>query len=95
MERLTILRRRIISQGYYSENLKIVKGVVIRKRSKPNYSKPNAYRVISLINCISKVIKKVATVGLTRQLERITKLHKRQMGFREKRSTMDTQAEII
>lgn len=68
---------------------------MIRKLERPDYSKPKAYRIPSLINCISKVIDKVVMVRTTRWLEETAKLHKRQMKFRGKRSTMDALIQII
>jgi hypothetical protein len=40
----------------------MAKGVVIRKHNKPNYKDSKTYRIIDLLNCIRKVIKKVITV---------------------------------
>lgn len=94
-KKLTSLTEETIRRGHHPMDLKTVKGEVIRKPGKPDYSKPRAYRVISLINCISKVVEKVVTVRITRRLKETSKLHKRQMGFRGKRSTIDALAEII
>lgn len=57
--------------------------------------KQKTYRVISLINYIFKVIEKVVIVKINKRLEETTRLHIRQIGFREKRSNMDTEIEII
>jgi hypothetical protein len=93
-KRLTSLTEEAIRRGYHPTDLKAVKEVVIRKPGKPDYSKPKVYNMISLINCISKTVEKVVTVRVTRRLEETSKLHRRQMGFRGKRSTIDTLTEI-
>lgn len=63
--------------------------MVIRKLGILDYLKPEAYRVILLINCIPKVIEKVVTIRVTRGLEESGKLYKRQKNFRGKKSIMD------
>lgn len=85
----------IISQGYHPSNIKAVQEVVVKKLGKLDYLKLKAYRVILLINCISKEIEKIVMVRITSRLEETTKLHKKQIGFRWKRSIMYVLVEII
>ena len=49
-----------------------------------------AYRVISLLNYISKVVEKVVAKELSQYYEDYLKLHLGQMGGRKERSAIDT-----
>ena len=55
------LARACIRLGYHPKLWKTAKGVVIPKPGKPDYSKVRAYRVISLLDVISKLVEQRPT----------------------------------
>jgi Reverse transcriptase (RNA-dependent DNA polymerase) len=54
-----------------------------------------AYKVISLLNCLGKVIEKVAATALSRLCEEKELLHLGQFGYRKQRSAIDAVAKLI
>jgi len=46
-------------RGYYSWPWKKALGIVLKKKNKTDYTDPKAYRVITLLNCPGKVLKKL------------------------------------
>jgi len=68
---------------------KEAKGVVIPKPNKPDYGVANAYRVITLLNCLGKVVQKVAANAIAEECERGKLLHDGQFGCRTRRSAID------
>jgi hypothetical protein len=89
-ERIVNITRQCVRLGYHPKVWKTAKGVVIRKINKPDYSQPKAYRVISLLNCLGKVVEKVITELISTTIE--AKLHTGQLGCRKRRSVVDTAA---
>lgn len=49
-----------IRGGYHPEIFRLAIAVALRKPGKPDYSQPRAYRLITLLECLGKVIEKVA-----------------------------------
>ena len=70
--RFNRLYRVLIRKGYYPRCWKIATGVVLRKsaNSKRDFTRPKAYRVISLLNCLGKVSGKI----LARRLADVAEL---------------------
>jgi Reverse transcriptase (RNA-dependent DNA polymerase) len=54
-----------------------------------------AYRVISLLNCLGKVIEKVAATALSRLCKEKELLYLGQFGYRKQRSAIDAVAKLI
>ncbi|ODM18007.1 hypothetical protein SI65_06795 [Aspergillus cristatus] len=69
-------------------------GDLIRSTS-TNYTAVKAYRVISLLNCLGKVVEKVAADAIARHCETMGVLHPGQMGSRKQRSAIDAVACLI
>ncbi len=65
-------------------------GIIIPKRNKPDYSVPKAYRPISLISCLSKLLERIFSQRIS-FLANIHPhiLHPSQMGGRKQRSAVD------
>jgi len=57
--------------------------VVIRKPGKDDYTKLKAYRSISLLSCMGKVVEKVAAELLSEEAQRRGQLSDRQFGSRK------------
>ena len=54
-----------------------------------------SYQVISLLNCLDKVVKKLVAGQLSQFCEEYGKLHKRQMGARKQQSAIDAAAILV
>ena len=85
-QRIVQLVRACIRLGYHPELRKAAKGVVIPKPGKPDYSEVRAYRVISLLNIISKLVERTAAHLIADHLERKRGLHNGQFGCPRRRS---------
>ena len=74
-ERITNLVRCTIRLGHHLKEWKTVTGVVIPKLEKDNYHLAKTYQVISLENCLRKVIEKVVATIISEKCERESLLH--------------------
>ena len=74
---------------------KVAKGILLRKPNKPDYTAVKAYWVISLLNCLGKVVEKIAVDGIARHCETMGVLHPGQMGSCKQRSAIDAVACLI
>ena len=74
---------------------KVAKGILLRKPNKPGYTAVKAYRVISLLNCLGKVVEKIAADAVARHCETTGVLHQGQMGSRKQQSAIDAVACLI
>ena len=88
-ERTTALVRAHIRLGFHPERWKTARGITIPKPGKDDYSQAKSYRVISLLDCLGKVMEKVAAYLLSNQCERTGALHQGQYGSRSQRSAVD------
>lgn len=61
----------------------MAKGVVIHKPGKLDYSKVRAYRVISLLDVISKLLERTVVHLIVDHLEQKQELHEGQFGYRK------------
>lgn len=94
-EHIVALVRDCARLGHHPRTLRGATAVVIRKPGKPDYSKPKAYRAISLISCLSKVVEKVMATAISRRMEAAGAFHKGMCGFRPHRSTMDAISTLV
>jgi hypothetical protein len=67
----------------------VARGVVIPKPGKGNYGLAKSYRVISLLNCLGRVVEKVVAKIISGHCEREDSLHPGQYGCRKRRSAVD------
>jgi len=74
--------------GIHPRVWKEAKGVVISKPNKPDYGVAKAYRVITLLNCLGKVVEKVAANAIADECERRQLLHDGQFRCRKRRSAI-------
>ena len=88
-ERIVALVRAHIRLGFHPEHWKTARGITIPKPGKDDYSLAKAYRVISLLDCLGKVVEKVAAYLLSNQCERTGALNPGQYGSRPQRSAVD------
>jgi len=81
--------------GIHPRVWKEAKGVVIPKPNKPDYGVAKAYRVITLLNCLGKVVEKVAANAIAEECERRRLLHDGQFGCRKRRSAIDVVGRLM
>lgn len=94
-ERVTALTRTCIRLGLHPRAWKTARGIVLRKPNKLDYAKVKAYRVISLLPCLGKVVEKVVADLLSETCEHGDLLHRGQFGCRRWRSSVDAVAVLI
>ena len=75
--------------GYHPRCWKQATGVILKKLGKPDYSAPKAYRVISLLNCLGKVLERMLAKRLGALAEVTHLLHPSQIGGRSRKSAVD------
>ena len=73
--RITALIRVHIRLGVHPPTWKTARGVVIPKPGKADYGAAKAYRVISLLNCLGKMVEKVAAILISNHCERKGAFH--------------------
>jgi ribonuclease HI len=93
--RIISVVQKSIQLGYYPIVWKRAKGILLRKPDKPDYAIPKAYRVISLLECLGKVVEKVVAGKVASFCESHHILHEGQFGSRKNRSTHDALLKLI
>ena len=92
---ITRLVQHAIRLGYHPKEWKKARGILLEKVGKRDYGLVRSYRVISLLNCMGKVIEKVVAEQLSQYCESYSKLHPGQMSGRKERSAIDAVAILI
>ncbi len=71
-------------------------GIILPKPQKPDYTIPKAYRVITLLNCLGKVLEKLYAKRLGHLANTTSRLlHNSQLGGRLQRSAVDTTLRLL
>jgi len=94
-ERIVRLTRAAIRMGRHPAVWKRASGVVIRKPGKDDYTKLKAFRSISLLSCMGKVVEKVVAELLSEEAERRGLLSDGQFASRKGRSAIDAAAIMV
>jgi len=94
-ERMVRLTKVAIRTGRHPSVWTRASGVVIRKPSKDDYTQLKAYRSISLLCCMGKVVKKVVAEMLSDEAERRELLSDGQFGSRRGRSAIAAAASTV
>jgi hypothetical protein len=68
---------------------------VINKPDKPDYSLPKAYRPISLLECMGKLLEKVVAKRFNRDIEKHRLIPMKQFGSHPKHNTVDAVATLV
>ena len=71
-----------INKGYYPKVWKQATGFILKKLGKLNYSLPKVYQVISLLNYLGKVFKRILARWLSYLAETSNLLYYSQIGDR-------------
>ena len=67
----------------------------MKKPNKLDYFISKSYRVISLLNCLKKIVKKIVASVLSNFYKEKELLHKDQFRYRKQRNTIDTVVKLI
>ena len=94
-ERIISMVQQAIRLGYHPKEWEKSRGILLEKGGKRDLSLVRSYRVISLLNCMGKVVEKVVANQLSDYCETFSKLHPGQMGTRKERSAIDTVAALV
>ena len=94
-DRIVALIRAHIRLGIHPRRWKIAHGVTIPKPGKDDYGLAKSYRVISLLNCLGKMVEKVAAMMVSAHCEATGQFHPGQYGCRARRSAVDAVAITI
>ncbi len=92
---ITSMVYHAIQLGYHPMEWKRARGILLEKGGKRDFGLVRSYRVISLLNCIGKVVEKVVAKELSHYCEDYSKLHLGQMGDWRERSAIDVVATLI
>ena len=84
-----------ISAGYHPCTWRTAKGVLLRKQGKPTYIAAKAYHIISLLNCLDKVVGKAIATWIASFYEKKNSFHTGQFGCRRGRGTSDAVAQLV
>jgi hypothetical protein len=79
-DRVMLLVQGCIRMGYHPCTWKTAKGILLRKQGKPTYTAAKAYRVISLLSCLGKVVEKAIETWIASFCEREDLFHRGQFG---------------
>lgn len=94
-DRVVALVQGCIRIGYHPCTWKTAKGILLRKQGKPTYTAAKAYRVISLLSCLGKVVEKAIATWIASYCERQDIFHRGQFGCRRGRGTSDAVAQLV
>ncbi|ODM21122.1 hypothetical protein SI65_04175 [Aspergillus cristatus] len=73
--RIVALAQQCFRLGLHPPVWKVAKGILLRKPNKPDYTAVKAYRVISLLNCLGKVVEKIAADAIAHHCETMGNTH--------------------
>ena len=93
-DKLTPLFQACIDQVYHPRAFKTAKTITMRKIDKDDYTAPNAYRPIALLNTLGKVMESIMSKKITHIAETHRLLHDTQIGVRRGRAT-ETALELL
>jgi hypothetical protein len=85
---LTLIRK-CLAAGYHPIAWRKATAVALCKPNKPDYSNPHAYRLITLLECLGKLLEKVVARRLTHLASKLNLVPPNQFGGRVASSTSD------
>lgn len=94
-ERVVALVQGCIGTGFHPCTWKTAKGILLRKHGKPTYSIAKAYRVISLLSCLGKVVERAVATWIASYCDTNEIFHRGQFGCRRGRGTSDAVAQLV
>jgi len=85
----TALMQKCLATGYHPKAWRKAIAVALRKPNKPDYSNPSAYRLITLLECLGKILEKVIARRLTFLVGKHNLVPDNQFGGSSNSSTAD------
>ena len=79
-EILPALLRPFVHRGYHPKSQKIAEGVVLDKPGKADYDTPASYRLIVLLETLSKIVERLIANRLSAQARELGLIHNNQCG---------------
>ena len=86
---------KFIQIGYHPLCWRTGLGAVLKKPNKPDYSLPKSYRIITLLNCLSKIAEKIVANRLAYLGENSSLLDTEQMVERKNHSAIDAVMNVV
>ena len=86
---LTDLMQKCLRNGYHPKSWRKAIAIALRKPNKPDYSNPRAYRLITLLECLGKVLERIVARRLTFLAGEHNLIPPTQFGGRSNSSTED------
>jgi len=94
-EPITTLFQRCLSKGYHPIQWRRAVAVALRKPNKPDYSQPQAYCLITLLECLGKILEKIIARRLSYMVGRYELIPGTQFEGRSNSSTIDVAMTFI
>ena len=79
----------LFNTGYHPRCWRLATGAILKKQGNPDCPIPKSYRVISLLNCLGKVLERIMANRLGHLAETTPLLHPTQIGGRKQKSAVD------
>ena len=86
---ITALLQKCLRHGYHPKSWRKAVAIALRKPNKPDYSNPRAYRLITLLECLAKVLERIVANRLTFLAGELNLIPPNQFGGRSNCSTDD------
>ena len=83
------LMQKCLKNGYHPKSWRKAIAIALRKPNKPDYSNPRAYRLITLLECLGKVLERIVARRLTFLAGKLNLVPPTQFGGRSNSSTDD------
>ena len=83
------LMQKCLHNGYHPKSWRKAIAIALRKPNKPDYSNPRAYRLITLLECLGKVLERIVARRLTFLAGELNLVPPNQFGGRSNSSTDD------
>ncbi|KAF5319459.1 hypothetical protein D9619_008774 [Psilocybe cf. subviscida] len=84
-----LLMNKCLQVGYHPRSWRQAVAVALRKPNKPDYSNPRAYRLITLLECLGKVLERIVARRLTYLAGKYDLIPPGQFGGKSNSSTTD------
>ena len=85
----------LLVHGHHAQTLKAANGIVLPKPAKPSYSDPSSFRIIVLLETISKVLERIVTFRLYAHAVTCKLIHPNQGGSLPGRSVTDAATTLL
>ena len=86
---LTNLLAPLLMFGHHPASLKKANGVILDKPGKPSYNSPTSFRIIVLIQTVTKILERIVASRLALLAMRLDLLHRNQCGSLPSLSSLD------